>query len=154
MELKIKFGISNLYGGDGFKRQVPREEIVYTVKKKKEAERYGNISLDEATETTKRTVIDDIETFKTDKDKNQTQRLGGSHGKLWGSLRATGTYLVECENKILLKHGVKSMAAVKRLMNVINISPIYPELKGFKKEDIWVDDIAQIMNTMNKSMVV
>ena len=154
VELNVKFGIENLYGGDGFEREVPREVEVFQVKKSKEVERYGNVSLDDATEKTKKVVIDKIQTFKIDGNGKHTQRLGGAHGKLWGSLRATGIYLVECGNEILLKHGIKSMAGVKRMMGVINLSPTYPELNGFKKEEIWVDEIPQIMNGMNKGMVI
>lgn len=152
MELKVKFGIENLYGGDGFTRPEEREEIVYEVKKTKETEKYDNLSFDNKVEKTKKIRIENIHTFKKDEKKNHTQRLGGSHGKIWGSLKATGLFLVDCKNPILIKKGIKSLSAVKRMMGSLNITPIYPTLK-YDSKKIWIDVIPQILNTMNKSMI-
>lgn len=153
MKIKAKFEIENLYGGDGFTRPEERSQDVYTVKTTKETERYGNESFDDRTEKTTKVKIENVNTFKKDEDGNFTQRLGGSHGKIWGSMKAVGRFLVECKNTILLEKGIKSMASVNRMMGSINITPIYPTLK-YNKEKIWIDKLSQILNTMGNSMVI
>ena len=152
MELKVKFEIQNLYGGDGFTRPEERREVVYEVKKSKEVEKYDNLSLDEKAEKNIKIRIENVNTFKQDEEGNNTQRLGGSHGKLWGSMKAVGLFLVDCKNQTLLTKGVKSLSGVKRMMGSLNITPIYPTLK-YDKEKIWIDVIPQILNTMGNSMV-
>jgi len=154
METKINFEISDLYGGDGFLREIQEEEKVYSKTDKTTAERYKNQDIKEAKETKTRIVTKQVNTFRKDEEGNYTQRLGGSHGKLWGSMKAAGIYLVESKNKTFLEYGVKSMAAVKRMFQTINMSPTYPKLNGYNKEDIWIDKIPQIMAGFGNAMII
>lgn len=148
MELKIKFLIENLYGGDGFRRfiQVKKEKWKTERIHKRTKQSTGLTSEHGAEEITYENVNQPVETFDKDEKDNPIQRLGGVHGKIWGHFRAVGKLLADSNEP-----GFESKAFVDRLMQSVIISPTYPKLKITGK--MYIDKIPQITQGRNQAMI-
>lgn len=156
MELNVKFEIKDLFGGDGIERFEEFEKQTYETKRTVEKSRAGFSGQDSEAEKKMKVTMEPILTFKGWEDGNfknkPEQRLGGVHGKMWGSLRATGKYLADIQDEVLEKNGIKSKASIDRMMMAINLSPIYPEIKNISERTM--ENIPQITAGISKSLMV
>lgn len=152
MKTRLKLRITDLFGGDGEERPMEVEKPVYTVQTVKSLEKNENVLLDSTQEITTKKVIERVNTFRRDSNDKPLQRLGGSHGKLWGSMKGLGRVLAEGkDNPTFMKYGIKSMSAVERMMSTVMITPVYPDMniiQGYR-----VEKIPQILNTIGNSMI-
>ena len=151
MEVNVQLEIENLYGGDGFIRTEQRIEEKYATKKTKETKRYENITFDDKAEMVKEQKTINIYTFKKDDEGNFIQRLGGSHGKIWGSFKSVGKFLQICKNPVFNSLGLTTLISIDRMMNTITISPLYPKL-DYDKNKVWIDKLPQKMNGIGNTM--
>jgi len=71
-------------------------------------------------------------------------RLGGSHGKLWGSMKSAGEILYEINE-------FKSKAMVGRIMRAVMIDPEWVTLKN--GGEIKTEILPQLMNTPGQSQI-
>lgn len=129
MELKLQLELSNVFGGDG----VTRIEKIEEVKLKRSTTRSRTksdvgVTVDsESGETVKEMVDKDVHTFERPNG-NPTLRLGGVHGKLWGTMKDAGFTLAE------LGRVFKSKAAAARIMKMVNVYPMDVELTDRENE--------------------
>jgi len=141
MKTNIKIQMNEVYGGDGVVRLEKMEKVSLSRKKKKTTTRDDlGVSTDRGTTEKNIEVVDEkINTFREIKGK-PVLRLGGSHGKLWGAMRATGKQLADLGE-------FESKAFIDRIMNMVQINPVYVEVadKNWRKDDWRVDSIFQKM---------
>lgn len=145
--MKLELELSHVYGGDGIVRyeKVEKEKLQ---RKKTRTTTKGDIGLavDRATdEIVKEVSNEPVNTFDM-QDGKPVLRLGGVHGKLWGTMKAGGSLLAQLGDE-----DFKSIAASNRLMQMIQIEPMYCPLEN--ATEMKKMTVPQILNTMNKSFV-
>lgn len=145
--MKLELELRHVYGGDGEIRYEKVEQQKLQRKKTKTTTK-GDIGLavDRSTdEVTTDLVNEPVNTFQA-QDGKPVLRLGGVHGKFWGTMRAAGGLLAQ-----LGDDEFKSKAAVDRLMLMIQIEPVYCPLENTSEMKQMV--IPQIMNTIGRAMI-
>jgi len=146
MEKEIKLKLRNVYGGDGITRSDKVEEIKLARSKVKVTIRQDmGIPIDSTLKERKTETREiAINTFRRNDDGDPMLRLGGSHGKLWGSMKSAGEILYEIGT-------FKSKAMVGRILKAVQISPEWVTLKndGKMKTEI----LPQLMNAPGQSQV-
>jgi len=149
MEIKLDLQIDNLYGGDGIIRTEEVREVKLTrTKSKKTTKSTTGVSTDSGIDEEQYEIKQvEIQTFKKDSDENPIMRLGGIHGKFWGHLRASGKMLAD-----LGEDGFDSKAFVDRMIMTVNLKPVNVVITDY--EEMEVDNIPQIMNTVGRSMII
>ncbi len=150
MKLEIKTEFRELYGGDGVtrtlkmeKKSMGRTKQRRTMKPEVGLERSSDIS-----ETQTEIKDEPVNTFKM-VDGIPTQRFGGVHGKMWGAMRAAGKLLAELNDE-----DFKSIASVERMMQMINMYPVYPQFVMPEGTEMTLETIPQIMAGFRKTMVI
>lgn len=144
---KLELEITNVFGGDGFVYPDTIEETKLKRSKKRTVRKDIGIPHDKMFfEENKEIRAIEVNTFNKDDKGNIILRLGGVHGKFWGTLKQAGHMICEVE-------GQPSKAAVNRIMEMVSVSPPWVKLNidGCK---IQREGLAQILNTMGKSQVV
>ena len=148
MQMNVKLQLSNVFGGDGISRPIQIEATKLSRKKKttKTKSSFGVSGVSEMDEQ-KTEVKDDIcWTFAHDKDGTPTLRLGGPHGKVWGTLKEVAQILKDSSGVF------ESYAEIDRTMKAINILPTYVRLENAK--NIHTETLPQILAGRRSSMIV
>lgn len=127
MEMKLKLELKNVFGGDGITRIEKVEEVkLVRTKKTSRTQQEVGVQIDSATDERQTQLVDkEIHTFQRDEKNKPLLRLGGTHGKLWGTMKASGAILVEIGTP-----GFKSKAFIGRVMQMVNIYPSEVVLEG------------------------
>lgn len=122
MKSKLEIEMNDVYGGDGFYRTQKMEKLTFSRKKKKTTTKEDiGVSVDRDISEQNTEIVDEkINTFRL-VDGEPVLRLGGSHGKLWGAMRATGRQLADLGE-------IQSKSFVDRLMNMVQIIPVYTKI--------------------------
>lgn len=147
IEKKLKLELTNIFGGDGFTYIDTIEELKLKRSKKRTTRRDVGVPQEKMFDEENREIREiEVNTFKNDSKGNYILRLGGPHGKFWGSMKAAGHILCETE-------GTPSKAAINRIMETVTITPdwVVLELNG---SEIKREGLAQVLNTIGKSQVV
>jgi len=147
IEKKLKLEISNVFGGDGYTYLDTVEETKLKRSKKRVVRRDIGLPQDKMFDEENKEIRQiEVNTFNKDPDGDLLLRLGGVHGKFWGTLKQAGHILCEIE-------GSPSKASINRIMETVDVSPdwVKLDLNGSK---IKREGLAQILNTMGKSQVV
>jgi hypothetical protein len=147
VEKELKLEMTNVFGGDGFMYLDEIEEVKLKRSKKRTIRRDIGIPQDKMFDEENKEVRQiEVNTFKKDEKGNHLLRLGGSHGKLWGTLKAAGHILCETE-------GTPSKAAINRIMETVMVEPDWVKL-DLDGSEIKREGLAQVLNTIGKSQVV
>lgn len=146
MKLEVEMELENVYGGDGETRSEPTKRLV----QKKERTKTVIWESIEAEKRSTKTKVEEkgeqqIETFKFDEHGNPILRLGGSHGKLWGALKASGKQLYQLGD-------VDFKRAYKSTIDMIQITPVWVPLQT--EDEFRVEVIPQILESgARKTMI-
>lgn len=145
MKYNLKLQLENVFGGDGFVRIEDMKQPKLSRKKvrSRKSEDIG-VKVDRSMhEELYEVVQEKVHTFKREGN-DYYLRLGGVHGKLWGTLRQIGYFLREIGEEF------GSKAEVDRLLTKIMISPVFVKLEDVK--GIHIEQLAQIINTPGNRM--
>ncbi len=145
--MKLELELSYVYGGDGIVRYEKVEKIKLGRKKTKTITKGDiGISVDRSVDELQKELVNEpINTFEI-QDGKPVLRLGGVHGKLWGTMKAAGSLLAQLGDE-----DFKSIAASNRLMQMVQIEPMYCSLENVTEMKKMT--VPQIMNTMSKAFV-
>ena len=150
MKYRLELELQNVYGGDGYVRQIQVEnpKIQKTRKRTTVRKDIGVPVESEQSTTETETGHVDIGTFKRDEQGNYYLRLGGSHGKLWGTLKSIGNILVMSGDEL-----IKYKNQVAGLMQAINILP-NGEVKLENVKNVHVQKLPQLLNNMGRNSMI
>lgn len=144
MEKKLTLTLRDVYGGDGIIRyeDASTTKLARTKTSKRTRADIG-VAIEAATdELVSEKIKREIHTFQF-QDGHPTLRLGGTHGKLWGTLRAIRSSLYTL--------GDPAFKSAK-LMDMIAVIPVWVELEVL--EPIVVQQLPQILNSPGRPMVI
>ena len=146
MEQKIRMKLYEVYGGDGFTRP---HEVTQTklsrAKKRTVTRRDVGVPIEAQTDEEKSEVKkSECNTFKRDAEGKYYLRLGGVHGKLWGTMKEAGYMLYQTG-------ALESKAITDRVMRSVWIIPEWVCLE--KTNGVEMVALPQILGGMNKSFI-
>jgi len=147
MEMNLKMQINDVYGGDGITRPY-QVEAVKLSRSQKHTRTRTDIGVPIESETSEeQTELKDAvcQTFKHDEDGTPILRIGGVHGKLWGTLKDCAKILKDSKGTF------KSYAEIERFMLSVNITPVYARLENVK--GMRLDALPQILQGRRSSMI-
>jgi phosphatidylinositol kinase/protein kinase (PI-3 family) len=147
MELNLELALENVYGGDGFKRPLEIKETKLSRSKTRVVVRKDiGVPIESEKHETKRELKEaTANTFKQDEEGKFYLKLGGMHGKLWGTLKEIGYIL--CETGEL-----KNKSSIDRIMKSVLISPEWVRLENV--DGIRLEEIPQVLYGVRNPMVI
>jgi len=148
MKLKVDMELKDVYGGDGNVRYEPKEKVTLsrTRSKKTVRESVGIVIEAKSEEELKEKKLEPINTFRLEEKSDiPLLRLGGSHGKLWGALKASAKQLYQLGDTDFKK-------AYKAVVDMIQVSPVWIPLET--EDQFVVEGIPQVLKGAGSSMIV
>lgn len=144
MEKNLSLTLRDVYGGDGNVRYIEvQEETLARVKSSSRTQSDLGIAAETAVNEVKTQLVrKEVGTFRYENEK-PVLRLGGAHGKLWGTMKSIRITL-----NMLGVAGFKSA----RLMDMIQILPVWVELSPLA--EMQLQQLPQIMNNVSRSMII
>ena len=144
MEKKLTLVLRDVFGGDGIVRYIDAKQTKLSrVKTSTKTRADIGVSIEAATnEVVSETIKREINTFQYRNGK-PILRLGGAHGKLWGTLKGIRSTLF-----MLGKPEFKS----SRIIEMIQVLPVWVELEPL--EEIKEQQLPQILNSPGRPMVI
>jgi len=149
MKLEVNLELREVFGGDGVQR-IEEVETIKVGRKQSRSRTKKDLGINrnlETEEQLKEIKQEPVNTFKYSDNKKPILRLGGIHGKVWGSLRQAGKLLYQ-----IGEPDFPSMVGVERMMQMVNISPIFPELENCL--EMKTEGIPQVMAGGRNTMIV
>jgi hypothetical protein len=144
MEKHIALTLKDIFGGDGIVRYIEaKEEKLSRTKSNSKTRADIGVKIETSiNEITTELVKREINTFRIENGK-PVLRLGGAHGKLWGTLKAIRTSLYTLGNPSFRS---------ARMMDMIQVTPIWVALELLA--EIQVQQLPQILNSPGHPMVI
>lgn len=144
METKLDLVIRDIYGGDGFLRQMPIKDVRLSRTKATTRTRsdIGVAVGSTMDETQDETRIDNVSTFDHDSQNRPVLRLGGPHGKLWGTFKSIRTNLYTLG---------RSDFRSKQIIEMLQVLPVIVSLEVL--EPMKTVQLPQKLNTPGGAML-
>ena len=144
MQKKLILILKDVYGGDGIIRLIDAEQIKLSRKKTstKTRDDIGVSVESNMNEVNTEKIKREISTFTMENGKPML-RLGGAHGKLWGTFKSIRTNLY-----VLGDANFRSA----RLMDMIQVQPVWTPLESLTPME--VRQLPQILNSMGKNSMI
>lgn len=137
MKIQLDLELRDVYGGDGEIRYEPKEEVKLKRSRTKTMvrESIGLVVNQTVEEETVEEKMEPVNTFRVENG-DFVLRLGGSHGKLWGAMKAAA--------KQLYSLGDKDFRTYKPIMEMISVQPVWVPLPV--NGDLRTEGLFQLMS--------
>lgn len=144
METKLILVIKDIFGGDGFIRtmQVKDNKLTRSKTSTRTRSDIGIAVAATMSEIKDESKTENVSTFDYDSEKRPVLRLGGPHGKLWGTFRAIRTNLYTLG---------RSDFRSKQIIEMLQVLPVLVPLEIL--EPIRTQQLPQKLNTPGGAML-
>jgi len=146
MKWRIDLELEDVYGGDGHLRYEPKERVTLNRTRTKRMVRDSiGVAVQIGTEEELREKrLEPIATFRLEGD-TPVIRLGGSHGKLWGALKAAAKQLYDLGDEDFRK-------SYKAVADMVTVGPSWVPLD--MDGEMRLEGIPQVMKGAGGGMIV
>lgn len=139
MKIELQLELTDVFGGDGELRyeEIEKVQLIRTRTKTFVRESIG-LSVELTTqEDIKSKRLESVNTFRLDEEGRPLLRLGGAHGKFWGSLKAAAKQLYDLVD-------VDFKKSYKAVLDMVNVQPMWVPL-DIEGDTIRIENIPQVL---------
>ncbi|HTT14816.1 MAG TPA: hypothetical protein VMG81_03435 [Thermoplasmata archaeon] len=146
MKWKVRLGLTDVFGGDGYTRPITVESKKLDRKKTRKltAHNVGGLEVETSVGEEKMEQKEDVVHTFRELDGHRVLRLGGSHGKLWGALKDATEQL-----QTMGDEDFAVLSASRRLLGTVQIAPVWVPLEG---DGVRTEQLPQKTNGMHAAM--